>query len=463
MKLGHTLAMALMLGLALATSGGCAPTKLAASDIRMLPYASASAYGWPQPPVVGFAEAIRSAPDDRPVKLLTIHGMVASDTGFSSEWQARIAKELDLVADTHQAQVDLFRGYEAQLKFGPQPVGETTAHMTSRLTRTVWRQSPDGLPKLIVYELLWAPIRDDIKYRFFGCFESRSEPEDRSHSAKPWECPPTSAARNTGSRAWINGGLKDSLMVRGFADAVIVNGALGDILRDDLALATCVMGVDTVAVQKSLIAATRMALQTSTMEKYGKERCEPATLKDDLGLLFSGSNLEYFVLTHSLGSYYFLDAQMRFHFLDPDDEMSNIQFMMFDRATVFMFANQISLLSLANLHGYCQPHQPGSDAAPAPCPNFRLKPLEAWDDNSGGALSDYVAFNDADDILGFELPPHIADVNLGRYFNITVQNPAFTVPFVFRDPGGVHTSQQNNPAIIDALVNGIIVPPPPAP
>ncbi|OYX51115.1 MAG: hypothetical protein B7Y90_02160 [Alphaproteobacteria bacterium 32-64-14] len=452
---------AIALAMTLYALGACAATKLAPGDVRVLPYYSLDPPTWPDSHrVVGFAQAIADAPDGRPVKLLTIHGMVASKSDFSDEWQANIAKPLGLVADTTRTSVDMFRGYEAQLVFGPAPVGETTPQMTSRLTRTVWREPANGEPKLIVYALLWAPIRDDLKYRFFACFESRSEPTDRGHSEKPWTCPETPAARNTGSRAVINGGLKDSLMVRGFADAVIVNGALGDILRDDLALATCVMAFDTVANQKSLAAAPKMALQTSTMDRYKTQRCKPEELDKDVGLLSSGGNLEYFVLTHSLGSYYFLESQMRAHFLDPDDQLSNIQFQMFDRATVFMFANQISLLSLANLRSYCMPHPVQGTSNPA-CPNFRLQPVESWKPNGGGAMTDYVAFNDPDDILGFELPPHLADVNLGRYINVTVQNPAFTVPFLFRDPGGVHTSQQNNPAIIDALVNGITVKKPP--
>jgi hypothetical protein len=459
MTLKHVAALAL----ALACTLGCAQSKLAEADIRMLPYYSLDPPAWPSNHrVAGLAEAVDLAPPGRPVKLLTIHGMVASASGFSTPWQKEITDRLELVADSPPVTVKLFRGYDAQLIFRPAPVGATEPHMTSGLTRTVWRDRKDGSAKLIVYELLWAPIRDDMKYRFMGCFESRSEATDREHAEVKWDCPKTYAARNSSGRALINGGLKDSIIVRGFADAVIINGPLGDILRDDLALATCVMASDTIAIQKTTAAAQSANIQPTTMSAFESKRCNPKDVEDDKAALVSGSKFEYFVLTHSLGSYYFLESQRRHQFADPVEQRDTIQFTMFDNATVFMFANQVSLLSLANLEGYCLPHE-DAVAAQRKCPNFRLKLLDELMDEEptfGGSFTDYVAFNDADDLLGFELPPHLSEVNLGRYINVSVRNPAFEIPYLFRDPGGVHTSQERNPAIIDAIVNGIEVPDP---
>jgi hypothetical protein len=459
---------------ALVCLAACASSKLKPEDIRMLPYTQPGQSGqtsWPDhSPVQGLREALRHATPERPIKLLVMHGMIVSKSRFSDHIQDQIAaKGLGLVADSERAQVELYRGYSIELGYGPQPVGPVPRTMTSRLTRTIWRDQPGGPPRLIVYEMFWAPVRDDVKYRYLGCFETRAEPRHRADAEVDWLCPEIRAKRNTNTRAAINGGVKDGLMVRGFADAVIVNGAVGDILRDDLSLATCVMAKDTLAYlaaakSSSTALLTPVAVSSiNVLTDYGKTRCDSSQLtQDEIGQLrgpmVGMQNLEYFAITNSLGSYYFMEAQSRRMWGEPVDKQDTVQFQMFDQGTVYMFANQVSLLSLANLKGWCVPEADQKD-----CPNFRLRSIMDWDSTGGGGLTTYVAFNDVDDMLGYELPPYLADVGFGRLINVSVHNPAFAVPFVFRNPGEVHTRQADNPAIVDAIVNGITIPDPRAP
>ncbi len=41
---------------------------------------------------------------------------------------------------------------------------------------------------------------------------------------------------------------------------------------------------------------------------------------------------------------------------------------------------------------------------------------------------------DVNDLLGFELPPYIADINFigTKFVNVSVRNPGFKVPFLFQ-------------------------------
>lgn len=459
-------------------AAACAPSRLSADDIRPLPYYSTGtpdrpAWGNPDP-VPGLRAAIARATVERPVKLLTVHGMITSEPNYSTSTLKALTSSLKLSMSGDPVPINLARGYEIQLVYGPQPADVVPAKMTSRLTRTIWVDEAQ-VPKLIAYELFWAPIRDDLKYRYLGCFESRSSEADRARAAVPWDCPKFGAKRNTGARALANGWLKDGLMVRGFADAVIANGATGDVLRDDLSLATCVMATDVIAYRKRFATAAPTAAAAPTLdvlETFEKKRCDAKAVEAQLPdfapsfLGPGGSNLEYFAITYSLGSYLFLEAQARGMF-DRADQADPVQFAMFDGGTIYMFANQVSLLTLANLSGVCLLPPPEGEPSPPEkveaCPNWRLKTPDQWVDDMmdrsvPGRLATYVAFNDPSDALGFELPPFLADAGLGRLINVTVRNPAFTIPFLLRSPSDVHTKHDQNDAIIDALVNGITIP-----
>ena len=95
------------------------------------------------------------------------------------------------------------------------------------------------------------------------------------------------------------------------------------------------------------------------------------------------------------------------------------------------------------------------------CPNRTLRTMNQWfeADMPLAQMTKYVAFNDVDDLLGFELPPYAADVNIvGPMINVSVRNPGLRVPGLFKHPGDAHTHQDRNPAIIEAIVEGIDMP-----
>jgi hypothetical protein len=272
-------------------------------------------------------------------------------------------------------------------------------------------------------------------------------------------------------------------MVRGFADAVIINGAAGDVMRDDLSLATCAMAYDTLAyiryvkpdVQRAVVArvpdlSEDRLVRLSVLPRFSAQRCDASNFQqNDIETLhrisFLGKNREYFAITHSLGSYFLMDAQARHRWGKSAETDGFDQLQMFDQATIFMFANQVALLNLANLEMKCIPV-----AETEPCANRRLTSIWKEDESNrekdffSFGSTDYVAFNDVDDDLGFELPPYLADVGFGRMINVSVRNPAFwSIPFIIRNPAEVHTRQEDNPAVVHAVINGITLPPQGAP
>lgn len=155
-----------------------------------------------------------------------------------------------------------------------------------------------------------------------------------------------------------------------------------------------------------------------------------------------------------------MDAQQRAAQLrarTPDDILSEtLSFYLFDQSTVFMMANQIALLQLGRLTAACVPHALG-----ASCPNRNLELLESVTDRPAplNQMTRYVAFNDVNDLLGFELPPYLPDTGLfGQLVNVSVRNPGFSVPFLFKSPSAAHTHQAGNSAIIEAIVEGFDFP-----
>jgi len=368
--------------------------------------------------------------------------MITNSAGFSDGWQQAIATRLGL-RQGETASSEIERGYDITVFSGPQPQTGVTA-LPSRLRITRWfdPRSP-GTDALVFYELLWAPLRDVVKNRFLACFESRSV------DAKT--CTPfTNAVPNRDSRGTINGAIKDGFLIRGFADAAIVLSPLGDVFRDDVSLAVCVIASD-VLIDEHIAAAPR----------DGK-RCDLARLvTTDSIATIAGTALpqtEFFAITHSLGSFLVLDADAK----ASENRATGAEaarrealaFALFDDATVFMFANQVALLQLGRLEAVCTAKSDDN----ADCPGRSLPSLDALMKRFPGApgeMTKYIAFNDANDLLGFELPPYLPDVGLtGTLVNITVRNPGFRIPRLFKHPGAAHTRQGDNPAIIKAVVEG---------
>jgi hypothetical protein len=90
-----------------------------------------------------------------------------------------------------------------------------------------------GVPRLVFYEWHWWPLRNDVKRRFISCFEQADTSGGCRrvdfHGAEP----------NRDRRVFLNDLLKETILVDGFADAIVVLSEIGHVLRDDLTLAVC--------------------------------------------------------------------------------------------------------------------------------------------------------------------------------------------------------------------------------
>jgi hypothetical protein len=385
----------------------------------------------------------RARTTHRPVRVLALHGMIEHNQGFSEKWQEPIGQRLGLVRRASSDDIELVRGYDVTIFAGPQPYGGIVLQ-PSRLRITRWMDPADSVrDRIVYYEVLWAPSRDDVKNRFLACFEIYPPPPGV-------DCKPFTAARpNDDRRFAINASIKNGLLVGGFADAAIVLSPMGDVLRDDVALAMCTLAADVISYE------------TIAAKSARDRRCDlvPSLSSPDqqqrAGLALRET--EFFAITHSLGSFLLLDGQYQAAMAratkEADKVRETLAFSLLDDATVFMFANQVALLELGRLRAVCELRERDSK-----CPNRSL--LSVSDvfkaDMPLMQMTTYVAFNDANDLLGFELPPYLPDAGLsGTLVNVTVRNPGRRFLHLFKDPSGAHTRQGENPAIIEAVVEGL--------
>lgn len=429
------LLLAVLAGLACHSAGG--PK---AEDIRPIPADS------PHVAVAGFLDAFDSV---NRVHVLVIHGMVTRDTNYSSRLQEKIGRRLALRRDGATVTDTVFRGYDFETFLGR--TGVALARPQAEFRTTPWAGVIEGKAvQLVFHELLWAPFRDVIKRELLACFEN-AEPENVEG------CPSYGGATpNFRLRTLVNGKIKESLMIDGFADATIILSPLADVIRDDVDLAMC-LAARGIADDPRPAAGERCALPGSSLAKRGTP---PGT--------------RFFVVTESLGSFLLMDGQSRA--AQTDDSASAgfmtaeaaVPYSLLNGATVFMFANQISLLGLARTEFNCVPET----AEIGPC-RRRAQPREGrglffdlpiapgGDENKlfSGRTTTYVAFNDTDDFLGYDLQPVAGKAfPFGRLINVSVTQPAVRWLFAFKNPVRVHTAQVDNETIINAIVDGFPAP-----
>ncbi len=431
--------------------GGCAHQTLRPADIRPVQYNNG-------PAISGRVEGLRAALGrlpDQPVRIVTIHGMIRSSDDYSRKFQKAVGERLKLKRSEQEEALPIERGYDSIIGFGPQPFANASIQFPqSRLRRTAWLDKEEH-ERLVFYELFWAPFRDEMKYEFLGCFESRSVGDQREDAddGADWSCAGgassdgrTIAGPNPDARALINGALKDGVMVAGFADALVVLGPLGDVLEDDLALAFCIVANEALGSGAQ-----------ETVESYRGRRCEAD--KAQLAAADSAwfEKPQFFIVTESLGSFYLMNAAIESAMSQQDSAENLAQLKIMERATVYMFANQVALLNLASLRPYCEP----DDETATSCPNSKLATETPWDSGvlPWPGFTTYVAFNDVDDLLGFELPPYLAETGLAnRLVNISVRNRAFGFPGLIFDPSQTHLNHKTNKAVIEAIVEGFDIP-----
>lgn len=429
-----------LLALIAVTFLGCRPpTGPRPEDIRPIPSPGSHA------PVLGLREAFRSVHN---VHVLVIHGMVTRDPNYSMSLQKRLASHLGLdsvgtVTDT------VSRGYDFQTFLGAARVDLRKPEAEFRTTNWVGKIDSRTV-ELTFHELLWSPLRDVIKRELLACFEN-AKPENEEG------CPGyDGAAPNRTARTWANGFIKETLMIDGFADATIVLSPLADVIRDDVDLAMCLTARRMTGQDRPLPRA-RCSVQTGLTAQL-------QTLKPDQ---------RFYVITESLGSFLLLDGQFRAAgakdfagFMTPD---AAAPYSLLTDATVFMFANQISLLGLARARLQCLPQE----STVGPCkrpqgpektdwfllPDTTFSPTPGADRVFRGTTT-YVAFNDTDDFLGYDLQPVAGRAfPFGRLINVSVTQPTPTYLFAVKNPLHVHTRQSENRRVITAIVEGFEVKP----
>jgi len=435
------------IGVVIFTFTGCTPQRhLQQAEIRPLPYSTNIKH------VDGLRQALSDSPN-APVRILVVHGMITHEPKYSENMQGRLAKILGLVEGTRDEKgTEVYRGYDFIPFIGPQPLDGVIHSRPSEIRKTTWADpSKPHVDRLVFYEMLWAPLRDEIKNKFFACFESRSVDPQFDCSSH------TDAERNSDSRTLINGMMKDGILVDGFADPMIVLGPVGDVLRDDMSLALCMVANDV------------LAGVGFDLKQHPNKRCNLAEAaqnpdaNQNAGLVLQKT--KFFAMTHSLGSFLFMDTQQRFarsraksddkaKQLNEDEIQESLLFFLTDDAIVYMRANQIALLQLGRFSAEgCRPY--GNVSV---CPNRLLRDRKdiMSMDMPLNSMTTYVAFNDVNDLLGFELPPYLAETGLfGALLNVSVQNPGFTIPFLFKNPSAAHTGHEDNPAVIESMVEGI--------
>jgi hypothetical protein len=120
------------------------------------------------------------------------------------------------------------------------------------------------------------------------------------------------------------------------------------------------------------------------------------------------------------------------------------------------FEADVSPLGLGRLDAVCETADPK-----VPCPNAELNKADDYIKAAepSPTMTTWVAFNDVNDLLGYELPGHLPEAgSTGALINVTVRNPGFRFLRSLKDPNAAHTRQADNPAIIEAIVEGFAVP-----
>lgn len=389
--------------------------------------------------VDGIRQALSNT--EEPVRVLMVHGMITKNPNYSATFQTAVGEQLQLTRGMQYPVKYMARGYDFEVSSGPQPFA--TGRQLSELRKTSWLDSK-GNERLVFYEVLWSPLRDALKRQFFSCYESRLASDcDQT----------TDVNRATDHRSSINSSIKDDIMVNGFADAMLVVSPLGDVFRDDMSQAMCIIATDALQANgfKVSVSDSRCDILKSVPHEEDWQR---------VGLALEKTKL--FTITHSLGSFLIVDAHQQYARTYPSisnksnrrsaaEQTDSFLFTLTDHSTVFMLANQIALLQLTRLKALCW-----KDESTSTCPNRFLPQADIFSrEDALGQLRTYVAFNDSDDLLGFDLQPYLSEMGIfGALINVSVSNRGFSIPWLFKSPESAHTMHFENPAVVEAIVEG---------
>lgn len=262
--------------------------KLSDKDIRWVPGVEGKKLG-SLTRVQGIRQALSQT--DKPVRVLIVHGMITKDPGYSAGFQDAIGETLDLIKGKQHPVQYINRGYDFEVSSGPQFY--VTQKPSSELRKSSWLDAAKN-ERLVLYELLWAPLRDSLKMQFLSCYESRLSRGCENV---------TNVNRAFDGRSLVNGWLKDDIMVNGFADAMLVLSPVGNVLRDDVSQAMCSIASD--ALYES---GFKMDVGTSRCDLL-KLDASPEKWQKAHSVL---ANTKFITITHSLGSFLVLDTQQQY-------------------------------------------------------------------------------------------------------------------------------------------------------
>lgn len=285
-----------------------------------------------------------------------------------------------------------------------------------------------GSSPVYVDELNWWPLVFALKCRYMvkpdvalvgadkttlgHCAREKKPYNDTGHfSSYPFISPEEAASlEQTPKRgALINRSLKGSLLDWGFTDAILSLGPMRKILLDGLG---------------QLI---QLAVQPTAGESADATSPE-----------------EFIIVTHSLGSYLIFAALDTSNVTDPGSASSS-SYLLAHTSRVYFFANQLRLLEMANLDvakdSNLARHLDG-------WVNTRTAFLASIGEPAGQNPPQIVAWNDASDLLTWEVPPICGVV----VENHTVQN-TFNWFGLVEGPTKAHDYYGLNHKVIHGVLN----------
>jgi hypothetical protein len=433
-----------------------------------------------------------NAPDHHPVHILYVHGIAQVGAGDSALLRNSICTKLSLCSpgDWQNAGVEFADkgefsdgGQPPPLDYIGNPIWNSPEEFHASAPFVVhWVVHLRNHPSVLVLdEINWWPIVLSLKCRRIVAAEVRLSGPDRyliqvcsQKSAQepdglgrffPWIDPDQAtqleAVKPRG--ALINRTLKDSLVDWGLSDVLLATGPMSGILRDGIRQ----LMAQSAAFDPNLTAGANLA-NASEQYNWRAQLQKPPALDQ-----------EFIGVTHSLGAY------LLFNTLSTDSaaaagpqlaaaeaqrvaaENSAIQYIFGRMSLIYLFANQLQELEIANLEAIpanlpTQLKSRGLEPPPPPptnpAANFRTL-VNRWQElqsNFQAALHptseearqklQLVAWNDPSDVLTWRVP-RIGNVDV---VNLYVQNARHWF-WLFESPSAAHGDYAENESVLHVM------------
>ncbi len=337
----------------------------------------------------GIAQQVAGTPG-KTLDVIMVHGMCTHDDGWAKESISRLSK---------------------MMKGPANPVFDAPLQVEG--TQTTVHRATLGTPFGTVHAraVVWSPVLAGMKRQL--CYDQT----DKSPTCEAMQPP---ADKYTYSRASFNRGIKDALMNDCLADVLIYQGVSREAISEQ--------------IQHALLAA--MAPEGAGRDRSARLR---AASENPRPIVF---------IAESLGSKVSFDAIYKLQTTGPETERTAAT-QLFDRfAQVFMQANQLPILSLADQHV-------GGTSRAAAAPAFPADPLAAIIRNQksrSGKKIQVVAFSDPNDLLSYPLV-HYRQVQPFEATDVIVSNST-TWFGLFENPYPAHTAYRDNDAVVNLIACG---------